>query len=652
MTYEDKSKNLETLPWQALFDAAISKGIEESEVKGKDKGTVIQKILLNNLLDDQEIEQLVNNYIYGDRVTFTLWNFENSLSDAQREKILALEGCCDPFVPINGFRNLKIISVKEFPNRYELLYVYSKSYNFTNEEGKSDSVWELHRGCVWIGIQNNYLASISKHDKMTRLFVSFLTSELSSSIKQIKPPKTAIERCVRYIAISRIVLQSATGEKTTISKSDGFTDAQLAEADRLREDRYDTSGSYIAAINDKTSATVKYNVNKGNIGIFKHLSAPELFEWSENAIKIILEEIEQLRGKPAAEIFRELGLDLKWSISDTGNYSNLNWLLTEVIASMNDDTERVTAIPSEFQRLLYDNSLFLKIPRVYCHECDSYEIPICGNCGKALFIGSNGQLQCTCDSPLSITCGEGHKRIDVSFWYIPTARLKNAIDKNIRKIYKDDDLIYSLCIMGDTLHLLHGEGNPETEIAFKDISCFQSNNGFDSRIKAFAIRMNEKCSGTCSYAKINKCVSDDTMSCLPKAFYTVLPGYRPQPHMNGEYGDVAGQISVGNRSYEMKGIIKKNTKNTSTGRVKPDSELINEPLRSTSKEGQEIIRQFVEQGLADSRTEVISVIAPQYFDANLKGTLRYLARLGKKKVIFTELDDICSLLAMNNSIRI
>lgn len=69
MTYDEKTKKLNTLPWQALFDISVKKGIEEKEVKNKDKSEVIKSIILYNILNDDEIDSLVNEYIYGDRVT-------------------------------------------------------------------------------------------------------------------------------------------------------------------------------------------------------------------------------------------------------------------------------------------------------------------------------------------------------------------------------------------------------------------------------------------------------------------------------------------------------------------------------------------------------------------------------------------------------
>ena len=141
------------------------------------------------------------------------------------------------------------------------------------------------------------------------------------------------------------------------------------------------------------------------------------------------------------------------------------------------------------------------------------------------------------------------------------------------------------------------------------------------------------------------------MACLPKAFYTLLPGFRPQPHKGLEYGDVAAQINVGSCAYEMKGIIKKNTMNS--GRTSKSVDvLLNTHLLSTSKAGEEIIRQFVEQGLVDNRVDLIAVIAPQYFDNSFKGTLRFLAKLGGKKVMFIELDDMARLIEGNSAIDV
>ena len=48
-----------------------------------------------------------------------------------------------------------------------------------------------------------------------------------------------------------------------------------------------------------------------------------------------------------------------------------------------------------------------------------------------------------------------------------------------------------------------------------------------------------------------------------------------------------------------------------------------------------------------SGVSLIGIIAPQYFDHSLKGTIRFLAKLGNKKVVFIELDQLCRLVASN-----
>ena len=167
MTEQEKRKKLDMLPWQALFDLAISKEIDEAQLKGKDKGIIISKLLSEAMLSDSEIDKLVNDYIYGDRVAFTLWNFDKKLTEEQYETVYQLEGKTEPFLRANGFRGLRILSVKNNIDRIEILYVYSKEYSYIDEDGKSNSVWEQHRGCLWIGIDSSYLACISKHDRMT-----------------------------------------------------------------------------------------------------------------------------------------------------------------------------------------------------------------------------------------------------------------------------------------------------------------------------------------------------------------------------------------------------------------------------------------------------------------------------------------------------
>ena len=245
----------------------------------------------------------------------------------------ALEQTEEDYIDVEGFRNLKYVSLKTCSDRLEMIYSYSKEYSFINEEGKADSVWEMHQGCLWIGTEKNYLASISKHEKMLTCVISLIEEKLRNTITQIKPPKKAIERCTNFRAMSRIVLQGTGGEKTAISNSSGFTEEQTREVERIQAGRFDTSGSYIAEINDETTATVKYNVSKGNLGIYKHLPSSVLFSWSKTAIEIILEEIENLKGRPAGEIFREMGVEIKWP-GHASDFEELNWLLTQIISQI------------------------------------------------------------------------------------------------------------------------------------------------------------------------------------------------------------------------------------------------------------------------------------------------------------------------------
>lgn len=653
MNREDAARKLHTLPWQALFDLALEHQIDEEEVKNKEKSEIISKLILNGI-SDTEIDQIVDDYIYGTRVTFTLWGFSQNLSDEDILFIKSLEDTEEGWVEADGFRNLHFLSVKDHQDRLEVLYSYSKEYSFTNEEGKADSVWELHRGCLWIGIRRNYLASISKHEKMMICVIRLLEEKLKNSIKQLKPPKKAIERCTNYIAMSRIVLQGTGGEKTAISNSAGFTDEQQKEMERIKGDRFDTSGSYIAAISEETTATVKYNVNKGSLGIYKHISSTMLFDWSKNAIEIILEEIDNLKGKPAEEIFKEVGLEIKWpGYSDAVCYSKLNWFLTQAIAALDNPGEYRITIPENISDICLNEKLFVKLPRVYCNECESYEIPYCANCGEPLTYNRKGELECSCDAPLKITCAEQHSTCEMRPWFIPQKRLDDMLKRNIQCIFKDNDLDFQMCIMGDELYIIHsnGQANSGVEVMFSDITCFKNHVIVEPSIKSFAVRMNEKCDGTCSAKKIDECVCDPGMVCLPKVFYGIIPSFRPQPHKGGEYGDVSGEVKTEEQSYEMIGIIKKNSENKQRGNERTDEELFQKYLLSTSKEGQEIIRQFVEQGMIDSRVQLISVIAPQYFDHGLKGTLRMLARLANKKIMFIGLDELCELIAMNDNIK-
>ena len=368
-----------------------------------------------------------------------------------------------------------------------------------------------------------------------------------------------------------------------------------------------------------------------------------------------MEEIENLKGRPAKEIFRELGQEIKWAyLFNEEDKVSAEWFLTQAIACLNSSEGATHEIPENVKPLLRKPQFFTVIPRIYCEQCSSYEIPYCAECGKPLECSETGWLSCSCGAPLHIQCSEGHHSCHIDNWYIPTSKMYTMLNQNIRSAFKQDTPDLVICIMGSSLHIAHPctINTDGIEIHFDEIECFsQMPSTPQDSSREVVVRLGEKCDGTCSNGKIRKCITDESMICLPKLFYKILPGFRPQPHKGMEYGDVAAQVKTASYTYEMKGIIKKNTMNS--GRTsKPIDDLLNTHLLSTSKAGEEIIRQFVEQGMIDDRVELIAVIAPQFFDNAFKGTLRFLAKLCSKKVLFIELDDMARLVDGNPTIAL
>ncbi|MCI9016503.1 MAG: hypothetical protein HFJ53_05010 [Clostridia bacterium] len=633
---DDLFLKMNTLPWQALFDYAKSKEIKEEEIKNKDKKEIIFILDNKNLIHIDEINKLVEDYIYGNRVTFSLWRFNEKLEDENILNIKKLEGknveCNLP-----EYRKVHIQRVNEYEDRLEILYVYSKVYSYTNENGKLDQVWEQHRGCSWIGKSKSYVANIVKHEKMTQIFINTIASNITKSITQMKPPISALNRIFTDSVMSKIVLQGENGEKTAISRSDGFTDEQQEEVKRIKNKRFNTSGSYITKIIEDKTATIRYNVVKGNISILKHLSSKILFDWTKLAIDIIFEEIDKLKGQDAKVIFEEMGLKLKWSLLSLKEQEKMNWFLTQIIVNINN-CEQQTMVPDNVKAILNKEDLFIKVVRPYCEQCDSYEIVKCSECGKVINTKDILIKSCECGAILNPVCGEGHRVTLDKYWYIPTEKFKQMINVNLKQILNNDELNYEICIMDDMMFFRTNiDENSGEEIFFYEIDCFKNDKtAITEKNKEFAISMKEKCGRDCSVEKIEKCKVDKDMICLPKVFYNILPGFIPQPHKGGEYGDISAQIISKNKKYEMKGIIKKNSSKSANKK--------NIRLLSTSKEGSEIIRQFVEQGMCDQRCEMIFIVIPQNIDNSLKGTLRFLARLSNKKIVFIELEELCMIL--------
>ena len=79
MNYDETAKKLNTLPWQVLYALAVEKQIDKEEIKRKEKSEIILRLLISTITE-AENEALIDDYTYGNRVTFTLWRFLKTLS--------------------------------------------------------------------------------------------------------------------------------------------------------------------------------------------------------------------------------------------------------------------------------------------------------------------------------------------------------------------------------------------------------------------------------------------------------------------------------------------------------------------------------------------------------------------------------------------
>lgn len=67
---KERYNKMNTLPWQALYEYAIKKGIKPECIKSKDKSQIINELNDRNLINIKEIDKLIEDYIYGDKITF------------------------------------------------------------------------------------------------------------------------------------------------------------------------------------------------------------------------------------------------------------------------------------------------------------------------------------------------------------------------------------------------------------------------------------------------------------------------------------------------------------------------------------------------------------------------------------------------------
>jgi hypothetical protein len=638
----DLFTRLETLPWQALRDAAIDSEVPNEEADDKTKEELIQVLIQRGISEDR-VKKMMDRYAYGKTVTFTLWHLdgisdENMFNQLEELKSKELE------IRSGNFRKLKICTVDDRIDRAEVVYKYSKKHMYLDENGLEQVVWEQHMGCVWIGKHKPYIAVIGKDEKVWSRVADIISSALSRKNTPIRPPQKAIDRCFATAIKSKVTLVGQDGDRVTIARAEGFTSEQEQDAARYSETRKRVSGGFKTNIGEHQNVSARFNATRGNITIQKYLPAEDLFAWTQDAITIILEEIGNLKGLPAQDVFAAVGKEITWPGIIPEHHLHLEWVLTQLINAPSETDSIVVDVPEAISTLLEDERYFIAAYRPHCIQCDAPVAATCSECNAILTVYNVRGLECpNCGSLISekdyrLVCSEGH-RLPVynhkHCWFIPNPNLVSKIETNLQKVFPGITTARRWYI-GNMQMVIHPERAQAQEIPFNSFNAFTFVNGnITDDLRKWVTTLKEKCSGS-SAAKCTRCVTAIENICLMRIFNPVIPRFRPQPHRGGEYGDISGQLVAQNQTLEIKGIIKSNTKSRSS-----EDERISAFLLSSTTAGQEIIRQIVEQGLVDARCNVIAIVAPQYIDAGFKGTLRFLCGLGGKSITFWELDELC-----------
>lgn|GEM_PF-795017 len=634
---------LETLPWQALRDAAINNDVPNEKVDDKTKEELIQ-VLMQRGISEAHVKKMMDRYAYGKTVTFTLWHLDGISPEDMFDRLEALKSR-ELELRAGNFRKLKICTVDDRIDRAEIIYKYSKKHMYLDEDGSDRVVWEQHIGCVWIGKDKPYIAVIGKDEKVWSRIADIISSELSRINTPIRPPQKAIDRCFATAIKSKVTLVGQDGDRVTIARAEGFTSEQEEDAARYGETRKRVSGGFKTNIGEHQNVSARFNATRGNITIQKYLPAEDLFAWTEEAITIILEEIGNLKGLPAKDVFAAVGKEITWPGIIPEHHLNLEWILTQLIRASSENESVEMDVPGTIATLLEDERYFIAAYRPHCIPCDAPVAAICSECNNILTVHNVRGLTCAnCGTLVSdidyrLVCSEGHRLPTYHpkhCWFIPNPNLVSKIEMNLHKVLPGITVARRWFI-GNMQMFVRPERAQAQEIPFSNFNIFADtiNETISNELRKWVTSLKEKCSGS-STSKCTKCATSVENICLMRIFNPVISGFRPQPHRGGEYGDISGQLIVQNQALEMKGVIKSNTKSRSS-----QDERISAFLLSTTTAGQEIIRQIVEQGLVDTRCKVIAIVAPQYIDAGFKGSLRFLCGLGGKNITFWELDELC-----------
>ena len=590
-------------------------------------------------ITSQDIENSYEQFRYGLKPGFTIFNFSKSNIDILNVEIVTLEinSMLDKISYLEDakFKNLKLKNIQEIKdNTYEVSFVYLSKYTYISEEDEPNYIYELKDCFVWLNLDNNFIAIKNcPNDIQNKLLMCF-SKILNVSLYNIKITKKLIAEVFNG-KIKKGTFTKPDANEDEVAKIT-ISDNELYKKKIYTDDvsSYDMSNTFLnEQLDDETNSTLGINCTAGKVYLTRNVNATQFRTWSINSINKITNYLNDIQNCKESDIFesRNILANTKYSkeakkIIENICYNIFLHLNTGEISFLIKNN--VVKINQLLKNKFY-NSFFGT-----CDTCNEETQIYCNSCNKSNFKLIKDEIFCLeCGENVSmLLCDEGHvlnlSSIEKIVKLIPTNEFIDEIN-NLLFTNFGIKLDGAFTIDGNYLNIhkyTTGQLLDYSKILdFKEI-CQISLSNLEEYLCLYQ-KIKEKCK-KCSNSSCTNCITTNDL-CIMKLFVG-FGDYRPTPHQGQEFGDVNFEVTYEDgKKYNFVGIAKSKT---STG-----------ILNLSSKESREMIQQIITMS-RDKRVDIIGAICPAKFHDQLKQELRYIASITKTKIVI--LDDIfmCKLL--------
>ena len=546
---------------------------------------------------------------------------------------------------IKKFSDITMRGIDQFDveenSLWELVYSYVVQIKTTNPATEEVTFYpDLRYGFIWVNRTSPWIVIATKDGLMSNLLVQAMVRLFNSEIVRLLTPEDAEVAVEGYENVRKATHVDSNGIKRKLlhRRLSDFEEEvetlQQRDANQLR-----ASSGYNATM-DQVEFVLNYIRERGAISLSKLLSTTQLREFGTEKVSRIYQAVLELQDDSPGTLV-ELVVDRELAGARRATKEGIQHVLEKLVSARQDDQNESTLEigPFELSKL---HKYFTVSTEVYCDGCGEPQYIRCSECENDSFRVQNGDLVCKkCGSlvtPSSVQCFEGHDlqimSLEEVMFLSPTKTLLNITERVIAQAssIKCNKFEEGYVIRGRTLHIFGNRGT-KTMFLMGDTPEYQEANNMHLSeqdrgvLKQLLGEYREKCTRM-STENCSRCTDErqDDKHCLMRLFGLYHPEYTPRPHGNGEFGDVALNVTINGRQQTMLVLLKKGN---------PNGWCITK-RRSI---GQDIFSQ-IDDFWTDERASIIGIGVAQRFDDGFVAKLRGEAQKRGKKLVFFGVEEL------------